>query len=94
LNVAAAKKPGAIGYGEPSGVLGSKCSTAKFTKTGTKPEVCFSPSRDGDIQHSVADISKVRNVLSYEPGVNLKEGLERLISVECDHIEEAKETKG
>jgi len=26
--------------------------------------------------------------------VNLKEGLERLISVECDHIEEAKETKG
>lgn len=40
---------------------------------------CFSPSRPGDIQHSLADVSKVRKRLGYESRVGLKEGLFKLI---------------
>ncbi len=53
------------------GALGEIC--------GTKPEVRFSPSRPGDIQHSLADISKARNVLAYAPKVDLKDGLSELM---------------
>ncbi len=55
------------------GALGEIC--------GTKPEVNFSAERPGDIEHSLADISKVRNFLGYDPKVSLKEGLEELVSL-------------
>ncbi len=35
------------------------------------------PQRMGDILHSVADISKAREILQYNPAVELKEGLEK-----------------
>ncbi len=38
------------------------------------------PFRAGDIRHSLADISKIREKLGYEPKVKLKEGLKKLIS--------------
>lgn len=47
---------------------------------GQTVERRFMPVRDGDIQHSLADISKVRNVLAYEPRVGLKDGLDELIT--------------
>ncbi|MEO7309797.1 MAG: SDR family oxidoreductase [Chitinophagaceae bacterium] len=34
-------------------------------------------NRIGDIQHSLADISKARKLLGYSPSVNVQEGLER-----------------
>jgi len=49
--------------------------------TGNKVERIFSAARPGDIKHSLADISKVRNILGYTPGVELKEGLGKLISL-------------
>jgi nucleoside-diphosphate-sugar epimerase len=49
------------------------------TITGKKVPRSFAPARPGDIQHSLADISKVRNVLRYNPAVELKEGLENLV---------------
>jgi nucleoside-diphosphate-sugar epimerase len=45
---------------------------------GASSEVKFAPSRPGDIQHSLADISKVRNILGYVARGGLKEGLRRL----------------
>ncbi|MDZ4792742.1 MAG: SDR family oxidoreductase [Bacteroidota bacterium] len=33
------------------------------------------PERKGDVKHSLADISKARALLGYEPGVSVKEGL-------------------
>jgi UDP-N-acetylglucosamine 4-epimerase len=50
--------------------------------TGNRVDRSFSPSRLGDIQHSLADISKVRNVLGYEPAIRLKDGLDQLIKPE------------
>ncbi len=47
---------------------------------GQTAERKFLPVRDGDIQHSLADISKVRNGLGYTPGVELKEGLGQLFA--------------
>ena len=46
----------------------------------TEPDVTFVAARPGDIRHSLADISKARNVLDYDPKVSLKEGLEKLIT--------------
>ncbi len=45
-----------------------------------KPEVIFFLSRDGDIRHSLADISKVRNILGYAPNVSVKDGLLELLT--------------
>lgn len=39
----------------------------------------FETSRKGDIAHSLADISKAREMLDYQPTVNLEEGLKRLL---------------
>jgi len=52
--------------------------------TGNKVPRSFAPSRPGDIQHSLADISKVRKSLGYEPGVGLKDGLKELM--ESGHL--------
>jgi UDP-N-acetylglucosamine 4-epimerase len=35
------------------------------------------PPRPGDIRHSLADLSRARSALGYEPGVNLATGLRR-----------------
>jgi UDP-glucose 4-epimerase len=47
--------------------------------TGNKVERKFMPVRDGDIQHSLADISKVRKILGYESKVDLRTGLLEMI---------------
>jgi UDP-glucose 4-epimerase len=46
---------------------------------GATSEVKFSPSRPGDIQHSLADISKVRKLLVYEPRISLRDGLNAIL---------------
>jgi UDP-N-acetylglucosamine 4-epimerase len=35
------------------------------------------PDRTGDVKHSLADISKARNMIGYSPAVSVKEGLQR-----------------
>lgn len=35
------------------------------------------PTRAGDVQHSLADISKARKLLGFEPTIDLREGLKR-----------------
>ncbi|MCU0858636.1 MAG: NAD-dependent epimerase/dehydratase family protein [Pontiellaceae bacterium] len=50
------------------------------TIVGKTVERKFMPSRPGDIQHSLADVSKVRTELGYEAGIGLKKGLFILIS--------------
>jgi UDP-N-acetylglucosamine/UDP-N-acetylgalactosamine 4-epimerase len=35
----------------------------------------YGEERKGDVKHSLADISKARTLLGYEPGVSIKEGL-------------------
>ncbi len=53
---------------------------------GTKLGATFAAGRAGDIRESVADISRIRQELGYEPRVGLEEGLRRLI----EHVRAAK----
>jgi nucleoside-diphosphate-sugar epimerase len=39
----------------------------------------YKPSRAGDVKHSLADISRARELLGYEPQVDLRTGLQRTI---------------
>jgi len=36
-------------------------------------------SRAGDVRHSLADITKARTLLAYEPTVDLEEGLRKTV---------------
>ncbi|MGZ3873089.1 MAG: SDR family oxidoreductase [Mucilaginibacter sp.] len=43
--------------------------------SGSNPGVQFGPSRAGDINDSLADISRISKILNYLPAFNVKEGL-------------------
>lgn len=43
--------------------------------TGKKARVVYDPPRPGDIKHSLADISKARQVLGFEPEIDFETGL-------------------
>jgi nucleoside-diphosphate-sugar epimerase len=45
----------------------------------TQPLVVRVPGRAGDVPHSLADISKARTALGYEPAVHFREGLQRTV---------------
>lgn len=47
--------------------------------TGTELEAEYLDPRPGDVPHSLADISKARDVLGFSPEVSLREGLARTI---------------
>ena len=49
---------------------------------GTKIEPIFEPGRPGDVKHSLADISKARELLGFKPLVDFEEGLKLTI----DHL--------
>ena len=40
-------------------------------------EPIFGPERLGDVKHSLADISKARKLLNYEPAISVEEGLQK-----------------
>ena len=50
------------------------------TFTGNDVEVEYAPPRPGDVMHSLADISKARRVLGYEPKITAAEGLNRSVA--------------
>jgi UDP-N-acetylglucosamine/UDP-N-acetylgalactosamine 4-epimerase len=50
----------------------------KEANTSLKP--VFGPERKGDVKHSLADISKARTLLGYEPAVTVEEGLKKTFS--------------
>lgn len=46
-------------------------------EAGTDLQPVFGPERLGDVKHSLADISKARTLLGYEPDITVEEGLKR-----------------
>ncbi len=63
--------------------------------TGKKIEAKYDPARDGDIRDSLADISKAKEQLGYEPTIGFAEGLQRTFEwYRANHAKApAKETK-
>lgn len=47
--------------------------------TSYSGKVNYAPEREGDIKHSLADISLAKKALGYEPKVNFEEGLKRTV---------------
>ena len=82
-NLAAADAPGAAGK-----VLNVACGRqtdlleliASINRAlGTSIEPVFDSPRPGDVHESLADITRAREILGYEPKVNFNEGLQRSI---------------
>jgi nucleoside-diphosphate-sugar epimerase len=46
---------------------------------GSRLEVKYGPTRHGDVKDSLADITRARTLLGYEPSVSLEEGLKKTI---------------
>lgn len=46
-------------------------------EAGTSMQPVFGPERQGDVKHSLADISKARTLLGYTPEVTVAEGLRK-----------------
>ena len=40
----------------------------------------FGPEREGDVPHSLASITKARNLLAYNPEYNLERGLDLTVN--------------
>ncbi|HEY7322805.1 MAG TPA: SDR family oxidoreductase [Candidatus Binatia bacterium] len=47
--------------------------------TGVKAEVNYTAQKAGDVRHSLADITRARHLLGYEPKIMVKEGLKRTV---------------
>lgn len=67
-----------IGTGRPISVGDIAALLAKGLGKDIVPEF-VGKYREGDIRHCVADISKARNLLNYEPKINLEKGLMALL---------------
>jgi UDP-glucose 4-epimerase len=80
-NLLAASAPGAAG--EAFNVAcGERTSLNEIVArisalTGAEVEAVNTDPRPGDVRHSLADISKAREILGYEPAVDFDEGLRR-----------------
>jgi len=67
-----------IGRGEPTSVL--DLARNIIEAAGSKSEISFVESRDGDVNHSLADISAAKRDLGFKPEVDLKEGITGVIN--------------
>jgi UDP-glucuronate 4-epimerase len=47
---------------------------------GVKPDIIFEPTQPGEVTHYVADITKARNLLGYNPEISLEEGIPKSIA--------------
>jgi len=52
--------------------------------TGYTGEVKYGPERSGDVEHSLADLSRTETHLGYKPTVDFEEGLRRTVDWYCD----------
>jgi UDP-glucose 4-epimerase len=57
--------------------------------SGRRLTVEYAPARPGDVRHSLADITRARTELGYEPDVDLAEGLRRTIEFHAGVLETA-----
>ena len=67
-----------IGTGVPTSIL-DLAQTAKKIMGKNEIYPIFAKARAGDIVHSISDISKARNLLGYDPTIDLQNGLENFM---------------
>jgi UDP-glucose 4-epimerase len=52
---------------------------------GVEPKIALAPSLLGEVTHYVADLSKARQLLGYEPKVQLEDGIPRAVAWFKEH---------
>ncbi|HET6245700.1 MAG: SDR family oxidoreductase [Bacteroidetes bacterium] len=62
-----------IAYGDRTSILDMFTILKGLTQASVEPE--FKNERKGDVRDSLADITKAKNLLAYEPTVNFEQGL-------------------
>ncbi len=67
-----------VGSGQATSLLDMLAQLQQIL--GTKLPPIFAPARTGDVRDSLADISRAREVLGYQPAVDLSEGLRRTVA--------------
>ncbi len=67
-----------VGYGEQYSLL--ELLTTLQDLLGTSVEPKFDPPRQGDVMHSRADVSLVRDMLGFRAAHNLRDGLSRAVA--------------
>jgi len=79
----AVKAPGASGnvinVATGSRISLNRLFTSMRDMIGSRIEPKYGPARAGDVKDSIADITKARTLLGYEPTVPLEEGLKKTI---------------
>jgi UDP-glucose 4-epimerase len=81
--VAAATAPGVggsiinVGSGEETSINGLIAALGQVTRR--QPEVIHNPQESGGITRLVADLTRARQLLGYEPRVSLRDGLRMLV---------------
>jgi UDP-glucose 4-epimerase len=67
-----------IGSGDETSINGLLSTLGGVAKR--QPEVIYNPQASGGIARLVADLTRARQLLNYQPHVSLREGLHRLLS--------------
>jgi UDP-N-acetylglucosamine/UDP-N-acetylgalactosamine 4-epimerase len=64
-----------IAYGRQTSLLQLFDYLKKISTSNLEP--LYAPERAGDVKHSLADISKAKNLLGYDPKISVEEGLKK-----------------
>jgi len=64
-----------VSGGKQTKILDLACEIGKLFNSNLNPS--FKPKREGDVLHSLADLTLSKKYLKYNPSVDLKEGLEK-----------------
>ena len=59
---------------------------------GVRAQINYAPAKQGDVRHSLADISKATRVLGYAPKIQIEEGLRRTVEAFVKSNESASAT--
>lgn len=71
-----------VGTGQKSSLNEIVKALNRIYKVQMRP--VYKPVREGDIRHSLADISKIKKQLGYVPHYTLQSGLDRMLNVRTD----------
>jgi UDP-N-acetylglucosamine 4-epimerase len=63
-----------IGYGQQTTLQQLVQYLKEISQSDIEP--IYAPERPGDVKHSLADISKAKNLLGYDPKISVEEGLQ------------------
>jgi UDP-glucose 4-epimerase len=72
-----------LAYGQGNSLV--HCAELIAAELGVEPQIALAPSLLGEVTHYVADLTKAREMLGYEPQVQLDEGIARAVAWFLEH---------